>query len=279
MLVGAGIGVTPCSSIMKGVVNYRWKKGFSPHNLHFYWVARRADLITFRWLVLVLPELKAATLRHNRFYDGDTQSHDQRGSLQSRLKSAEKELSDMQSSARAGEPPSADGSLPDGWIEQQAADGRTYYWSTATGATSWERPVRDPASAVREKTSEVHQMREALKMAAGSCRQLTITLFLTGCKKEEVEPQDNPEPGSIGEIITELQKAVWPESGEPLVRIRAGRPDWDGEFSRLKEEYRRENIGVVFCGAAPIANALKKACELHSDAVEGTIFKLHKENF
>ena len=26
LLVGAGIGVTPCASIMKGVVNYRWKK-------------------------------------------------------------------------------------------------------------------------------------------------------------------------------------------------------------------------------------------------------------
>ena len=30
MLVGAGIGVTPCASIMKGIVNYRWKKGFTP---------------------------------------------------------------------------------------------------------------------------------------------------------------------------------------------------------------------------------------------------------
>ena len=40
LIVGAGIGVTPCASIMKGIVNYRWKKGFKPKNLYFFWVAR-----------------------------------------------------------------------------------------------------------------------------------------------------------------------------------------------------------------------------------------------
>ena len=58
MLVGAGIGVTPCASIMKGVVGYRWKKGFTPNNLHFFWVARLTDLTTFKWLLVMLPELK-----------------------------------------------------------------------------------------------------------------------------------------------------------------------------------------------------------------------------
>ena len=48
MLVGAGIGVTPCASILKGVINFRWKKGFTPNNLHFFWVARLADLTTFK---------------------------------------------------------------------------------------------------------------------------------------------------------------------------------------------------------------------------------------
>ena len=96
---------------------------------------------------------------------------------------------------------------------------------------------------------------------------------------DEVKPQDDPEPGSIAEIVTELQKAVDPVTGAPYVRIRAGRPDWDGEFSRLKTQHARENIGVVFCGAPAIAAALKATCELHSNAVEGTIFKLHKENF
>jgi hypothetical protein len=72
VLIGAGIGVTPCASIMKGIVNYRWKKGFSPTHLHFYCVARKDDLRTFPWLLLVLPELKAAQLRHNRTPCGRT---------------------------------------------------------------------------------------------------------------------------------------------------------------------------------------------------------------
>ena len=31
-------------------------QGFSPHNLHFFWVARLTDLTTFKWLLLMLPE-------------------------------------------------------------------------------------------------------------------------------------------------------------------------------------------------------------------------------
>ena len=33
---------------MQGVVNYRWKKGFAPNNLHFFWVARLSDLTLFK---------------------------------------------------------------------------------------------------------------------------------------------------------------------------------------------------------------------------------------
>ena len=73
LIVGAGIGVTPCASIMKGIVNYRWKKGFTPNNLHFFWVARLSDLTTFKWLLVMLPELKAQQLVHNEYYGGDEQ--------------------------------------------------------------------------------------------------------------------------------------------------------------------------------------------------------------
>ena len=94
-----------------------------------------------------------------------------------------------------------------------------------------------------------------------------------------MQPAENPAPGSVAEIVTELQKAIDPATGEPYVRIRAGRPDWGGEFATLKEAHRRETVGVVFCGAPAIAAALKSACDLTSDAVEGTLFRLHKENF
>ena len=57
-------------------MNFRWKKGFSPNNLHFYWVARRSDVTTFKWLLLLLPELKAAQLKHNAFYGGSESVRD-----------------------------------------------------------------------------------------------------------------------------------------------------------------------------------------------------------
>jgi len=277
--------VTPCASIMKGIVNYRWKKGFSPTHLHFYWVSRKDDLRTFPWLLLVLPELKAAQLRHNRFYDSSDPAKKQQ--LGTHLAALETELTEMSALAKSTEPstPPRLAPLPDGWVEHTAGDGQRYYHNQATNATSWERPGGSPAAgggaraAAAAKRAEVNELRAALREAASSTRDLTITLFITGCKPAEVEPQANPAPGSFAETVTSLQSATDPETGKPLVRIIAGRPNWAGEFTALKEEHRREEVGVVFCGAPAIAKALTTACAEHSDAVEGTIFRLHKENF
>ena len=54
--------------------------------------------------------------------------------------------------------------------------------------------------------------------------------------------------------------------------------DQEQEFKDLANTYGREDIGVVFCGAPMIAAALKEGCEKYSKK-EGTIFRLHKENF
>ena len=132
LIVGAGIGVTPCASIMKGIVNYRWKKGFKPKNLYFFWVARLTDLTLFKWLVVracpppppppsaraaaaapltprhcrrpqvMLPELKAKELLHNEFYDSD--QHAQTG-VQARMKELKAELKGLgEESQRAPHP-------------------------------------------------------------------------------------------------------------------------------------------------------------------------------
>ncbi len=52
MLVGAGIGLTPCASVLCALTKYRWKKNFNPKVLYFYWIVD--DL---RWLVHMLTEL------------------------------------------------------------------------------------------------------------------------------------------------------------------------------------------------------------------------------
>ena len=58
MLIGAGIGLTPCASILTALTKYRWKKNFCPEILHFYWVVRQSDLDSFQWLVHMLTDLE-----------------------------------------------------------------------------------------------------------------------------------------------------------------------------------------------------------------------------
>lgn len=66
MLVGAGIGLTPSSSILKAICRHKWKKGFLPHVIYFYWVVRQDEIESFRWFVNILVELekRLASDRH-----------------------------------------------------------------------------------------------------------------------------------------------------------------------------------------------------------------------
>ena len=57
MLVGAGIGMTPCSSILTSLIKYKWKKGHQTEILHFYWVIRYDEVDSFQWFVHLLTEL------------------------------------------------------------------------------------------------------------------------------------------------------------------------------------------------------------------------------
>jgi len=57
MLIGAGIGLTPCASILCALTKYRWKKNFNPEIVHFYWIVRQNEVDSFQWLVHMLTEL------------------------------------------------------------------------------------------------------------------------------------------------------------------------------------------------------------------------------
>ena len=85
-------------------------------------------------------------------------------------------------------------------------------------------------------------------------------------------------PGTPAELINALLSTVDPDTGEPYIILKAGRPKWDDEFGALSSQYGREDIGVVFCGAPLVAAALKEACEKFSHS-DKTVFRLHKENF
>mmetsp|Transcript_28308 Transcript_28308/g.90574 ORF Transcript_28308/g.90574 Transcript_28308/m.90574 type:complete len:424 (-) Transcript_28308:265-1536(-) len=58
MVVGAGIGLTPCSSILSALLKFRWKKNFRPEILHFYWILRQSDVDGFQWFIHKLTDLE-----------------------------------------------------------------------------------------------------------------------------------------------------------------------------------------------------------------------------
>lgn len=57
MLIGAGIGLTPCVSILTSLTKYRWRKSFNPEILHFYWIIRHNEVDSFQWLVHLLTDI------------------------------------------------------------------------------------------------------------------------------------------------------------------------------------------------------------------------------
>jgi hypothetical protein len=65
MVIGAGIGLTPCASILTALLKYQWKKNFSPEILHFYWMVRQADIDSYQWLIHQIAELEYG-LKHAR---------------------------------------------------------------------------------------------------------------------------------------------------------------------------------------------------------------------
>ena len=57
MMIGAGIGLTPCASVLRAIMRHKWQYGFSPEILQFYWVVRHSEIESFTWFVELLHEL------------------------------------------------------------------------------------------------------------------------------------------------------------------------------------------------------------------------------
>ena len=269
MLVGAGIGVTPCSSIMRGIVEYRWKKSYTPKNLYFFWVARLTDLCYFGWLLRLLPELKAKERVHNEYYAHDMVA----------VEGIRRRISELvEAIKKGGAGPAPPPTLPVGWIESRTPTGEVYYFNEQTNQTSWTPPHGTRTEAPQDPREELVYRQGQLKEASDHQRRLECTIYLTGVKKEQLKVKEGAKPDSPDDLVNKLLEAKDPQTGEPYVKLKAGRPDWPGEFQSVKDFHGRENIGVVFCGAPMIAEALKKQCEKLSDK-KSTIFRLHKENF
>ena len=62
MMVGAGIGLTPSCSVLRSVLKYKWKKGWKPTLLRFYWVVRHSEINSFLWFLEQLVQLEKEIL-------------------------------------------------------------------------------------------------------------------------------------------------------------------------------------------------------------------------
>lgn len=60
MLVGSGIGLTPASAILRAVLRHKWKKGFKPRTLRFYWVLSHKEIGSYRWFIRLITRLLAS---------------------------------------------------------------------------------------------------------------------------------------------------------------------------------------------------------------------------
>jgi hypothetical protein len=155
---------------------------------------------------------------------------------------------------------------------------QVYYVNQATNETSWAPPAAAPPQSAESIEMEIFQLHAALREASYTQRKLECCLYLTGAKAEQLKPTLDAKPDSVEAMINSLSELKDPVTGDPYIRLEAGRPKWDKEFQGIAKERGREDIGVVFCGAPMIAAALKENCEKFSKK-EGTIFRLHKENF
>lgn len=73
MLVGAGIGLTPCASILASLIKYKWKKNHSTEILHFFWVVRYDELDSFQWFIHLLTEISFELKRNKENHQIDKQ--------------------------------------------------------------------------------------------------------------------------------------------------------------------------------------------------------------
>jgi len=58
MVIGAGIGMTPCASVLSAMLKYRWRFGQPPEKLHFYWIVQHGEVDAFQWFLHLITELE-----------------------------------------------------------------------------------------------------------------------------------------------------------------------------------------------------------------------------
>ncbi|TFK29465.1 NADPH oxidase isoform 2 [Coprinopsis marcescibilis] len=98
--------------------------------------------------------------------------------------------------------------------------------------------------------------------------RIEINIYLTArLKEDEVNNIIVQDVGAEKDAITSLRAPT-----------HFGRPNWNRVFGSLCDKHPETDIGVFFCGPAPLSKELHKMCNVYSTA-KGTRFFYGKENF
>ncbi|EAU83948.1 NADPH oxidase isoform 2 [Coprinopsis cinerea okayama7 len=98
--------------------------------------------------------------------------------------------------------------------------------------------------------------------------RIEINIYLTAkLKEDEVNNIIVQDVGAEKDAITSLRAPT-----------HFGRPNWDRVFGSLCEKHPETDVGVFFCGPAPLSKTLHSMCNKYSTP-KGTRFFYGKENF
>ena len=243
VLVGAGIGLTPSSAIIQAVLRHKWRKGFSPNTIHFYWVVRHSEASSFDWFTELLVKLEM--LVQSNINAGNLDQEKNRLFVHIFVTRAPKDMDasklklKRQSSVRFTG--LAKEVLNKGYIEE-------------IGLTN-ENPV---------KLVGFNDMMLKESILCPTVSTSKYTEFIPRDPKDTLSCRHAARANQFLDIY------VW-----------NGRPDWDSIFAQVKcfRQPTTHQIGVCFCGTPIIGKDLKKYCHKYSSLDDGCRFVLHKENF
>ena len=249
MLVGVGVGMTPCASILRGILlyvrgvtlsvslslsisghkhnhkrnRYKMKRGVGPNSVYFYWAVRHKEVKAYQWFVSMLTELLHITALNRSTGKIDNTN----------------------------------------FVE-------VHIFVTSVDSNAPLEPMRAGEQVVFETKDSSKGVRD--RNAAGfSAEQLWNMLQRPSVDSSRYNAQ----------LALAAKNPKAPKNRLSNLWIWSGRPNWDEIFVDVakRRPMDSEYIGICFCGMSAIGDALQECCEKYSRPSESLIFNLHKENF
>jgi NADPH oxidase len=269
MMIGAGIGLTPSCSILRSVLKYKWKKGWKPPLLRFYWVVRHSEIDSFLWFLEQLIQFEkeivadraAGTIRNIHIFEANIY-----------ITRAPKPNECTQNPKK----------IPDHVLDLLLAfktniRSESESRGLAANPRSHTNHMRVDVGPARNLSSGNSFVNRGGVAEAGLSQAVDIGYDI----ERLYESMYNPCVPSKNQTTAQLREnAEMADNRLGSIWLWNGRPDWNQIFDQNKiTPYVTTGIGVAFCGTPFIGKDLSKYCRIKSNPETGQVFHLLKENF